>query len=466
MDDTTVNLLGLYAGLVLMNTLISSFMYWNSRQALHRDLLAIWACMMLAFVAQGATGALFPDHHLVIVLGFSTLWFANLGFARLITRILDMQMPWRASGVAFLVGLVGAITAFAAGAHFTLVALPVAVGISYPTFVSASLALRYRWHDLSITGRALMFACFAISLHQLDYPFLRHIEEYTAMGFTIAILVVFALSIFAPAVILEIVTSHTARVSAEMEVAHRIQMKVLPTDPHIPGLELTGYMKPAEEVGGDYYDVYTLGDHSWILLGDVTGHGLSSGLVMLMAQSIMASILHTRQEISPAELNFLANKVLHQNLRRLDELRSMTIVALCRVGDEQRFTYSGNHDHVYIYRAASGEVESIDVTGVPHDLGFMSEFPLSEFTQSTFTLEEGDLVFITTDGVTEAARHGLYRDGMFDSERVVQLLKQVADRPLPDIKSRILEELDRFTDGIYHDDVTFLLARPLPTAAA
>lgn len=464
MDETTVQLLGLYAGLLLMNTLISAFMWWSSRATLHRDLLFVWATMLAGFAVQGLTRGLAPDHHGIVVAGFSTIWFANLAYARLITRLTATRIPLVSSVALIVVGLVLSMGAWSAGMDFLWVALPTAIGVAYPTLASAIRAMWMSWRHMSNTSRGMMLSGIAVALHELDFPFLASDPEYTAMGFTIAIVVVFAMSIFAPAVILEVVASQQARVAAEMEVAHRIQMKVLPRDPQVPGLEVTGYMQPADEVGGDYYDVYSLGNHSWILLGDVTGHGLSSGLVMLMAQSILASILHTRTDISPAELNWLANRVLYQNLRRLDELRSMTIVTLCRVGDDKRFIYSGNHDHMYVYRAKTGEVESIEVSQVPHDLGFMNEFPLSAYSEGSFTMEDGDLLFITTDGVTEAARHGQYAQGMFESERVVGLLKEHAQRPLEEIKQRILQELERYTGGVYHDDVTFLLARAVPQA--
>lgn len=460
MDDTVINLLGLYAGLLLLNTLISAFMWAISRQGLYRDLVALWASMLVAFLAQGLTGVAFAGNHFAIVTGFAMVFLASLATANLISRIVGTRVPWKVS-----VGLFGGsvATSFAiwiGGAPFVAVALPVAIGVVFPVLYTAVQALWFHWNQLTVTARALMFSCLAVALHELDYPFLRLLDEYTAMGFTIAIIVVFAMSIFAPAVVLEYATARQARVAAEVEVAHRIQTRVLPREPRIPGLDISCHMRPAEEVGGDYYDVYTLGQHSWILIGDVTGHGLSSGLVMLMAQSILASILHTRSEISPAELNFLANKILYQNLRRLDELRSMTIVALCRIGDKQRFVYSGNHDHLFVYRAATGEVESVDVSQLPHDLGFLNEFPQSEYAESAFDLNPGDLMLLATDGVVEAPRKGRYMDGMFDRNRVRELLKSAADMPLDDIKARLLAELEAFTGGVYHDDVTFVLARP------
>lgn len=464
MTDSLANLIGLYAGLLLLNTVISAFMWWVHRELMYRDVLAIWATMLLAFVAQGATGAFFEHNHLIVVLGFSTLWFANLAFARLVTRLLGLAFPVALMSGVFAVGLALAVAAYTAGMSFTLIAMPVALAIGYPTFSSAGRAIFSHWTNLSISGRALMFSCLAITAHQLDYPFLRMLPEFTAMGFTIAVVVVFALSIFAPAVVLEVLTREKATVAAEMDVARKIQMRVLPNDAEmagVPDLEVNGFMRPADEVGGDYYDVCNLGGTSWILVGDVTGHGLSSGLVMLMAQSVIASILHTRgEDITPGELTFLANRVLFRNLVRLGDMRSMTIVALRKDPGSQRYVYSGNHDHVFIYREQTATVEHIDVNQTPHDLGFLDDFPASEWTEHSFELGPRDLLLMATDGVTEAARDGIYAKGMFESSRVEDLLTLMGKRPLKDIRERLLVDLEEFTGGVYHDDVTFLLARP------
>jgi len=466
-DDVT-NLLGLYAGLILLNTLISGFMWWAHRGIMNRDLLVMWACMLLAFIAQGVMSGVAPDHHLLTVLGFSTLWFANVGYARLVTRLLGLDVPFKSSAVVMLVMLACSVGAWLAELPFTAVAMPAAIGVVFPAVVSAGGALWSHWGQLTITGRAMMMSCLAITVHELDYPFFRHLPEYDAMGFTIAIIVVFALSIFAPAVVLEAITRQQATTAAEMDVARQIQLRVLPDARELAlvnDLEMQGYMSPADEVGGDYYDVCTTGTTSWLLIGDVTGHGLSSGLVMMMAQSVIASILQTRSDIGPAELTFLANKVLFRNLSRLGDMRSMTIVALRKDPGTQRYTYSGNHDHVYVYRSGTREVEALLVDQVPHDLGFLDEFPQSEYAECSFELGPRDLLLLATDGVTEAAKDGHYSQGMFDAERLKSLMTVMGDRPLIDIRDRLLSDLEAFTAGVYHDDVTFVLARPMGATA-
>jgi serine phosphatase RsbU (regulator of sigma subunit) len=92
----------------------------------------------------------------------------------------------------------------------------------------------------------------------------------------------------------------------------------------------------------------------------------------------------------------------------------------------------------------------------------MDEFPRSAYGEGSFDVAQGDLILATTDGMPEAPSQGSYRQGMFDETRIKALLLEVAGRPLPEIKQRLLDALEAFTGGHYHDDVTFLLARPVP----
>ncbi len=141
MDDTVINLLGLYAGLLLMNTLISLFMWGISRQELYRDLVALWAAMLVAFLAQGATGAAFPGNHFGIVSGFAMVFFANLAYANLVTRLVGTRVPWKSSFALLGAMLLSSFAIWRAGGSFTAVAMPVAIGVVFPAMYSAIRAL-------------------------------------------------------------------------------------------------------------------------------------------------------------------------------------------------------------------------------------------------------------------------------------------------------------------------------------
>ncbi len=464
-----LNLLILYALCTFLNTVISAILWMSQKAPLYRALFFVWASVFVAFLIQSAIPPVdaqgVPTKPIIIVLAFSWVFVHHLALAHLVSATVGIRIPWKIFFAVMALGYAGTIVAHIMELKFYLIALPVILGLSFPLVYSSVRSLM-RWKKLTFSSKALALTVLILVLHYLDYPFIRDKLELAAFGFTIALLIIFALSIFAPAVVLEIVADKEARIATEMEVAHRIQMDILPTNPRIPGLEISCYMKPAEEVGGDYYDIYSFGSYSWIMVGDVTGHGLSSGLVMLMAQSIISAILHTRKDITPGELNFLANKLLYQNLQRLHEDRSMTIVSICRKGDDNGYVFSGSHDNIYIYRADSGEVETISVSHIPCGLGFFDDVERKDFTEGGFRLNHSDLLFLGTDGITEAAKAGNYKNGIFDEPRLIDFLKTNAREPLEVIKTKLVSDLAQYTKGIFHDDVTFVLARSVSPQVA
>jgi len=336
--------------------------------------------------------------------------------------------------------------------------LPVTLTVAWPLIYAAILMFRHRWSTSTFSEKSLTITFLFFAAHNIDFAFLRMMESAAVPGFTIATLLVFALSMFAPAVVIETVTAQKAKYTAEMDLANRIQMEMLPKEPKLPGYEIACFMKPATDIGGDYYDVYSFGDESWVLLGDVTGHGLGSGLVMFMAQSIMSSVLHTRSTVTPSELNYIANGILYQNLERLNERRPMTIAAL-NLKKDGSFKLSGNHDDLFVYRAAKNEVEMIRVNSIPFGLGLTNELEKELFSEEVFKLKKGDVLLIGTDGITEATKQGKSEGELYGEERVKTFLKQNATESLEKIKLGLVQELSTFADGNFRDDVTFILLR-------
>ncbi|MGH7617264.1 MAG: PP2C family protein-serine/threonine phosphatase, partial [Gemmatimonadaceae bacterium] len=342
--DTVTNLLILYAGLVLINTALSAALWFGSRDHLHRALLLVWGSTLLSYVLQGAL----TQNALVITYAFVSVFLVNLALASLVARSLSLPLNWRPFAAVVAVATTLSTVLFIAGARFTAVALPVALAVSLPSLVVAARVVR-GWRSVSVVTRALVVSCVLFSLHNIDFAFLRDRPEMATLGFTIATLIIFGLSITALAVVLETVTERQARVDAELEAARRIQTRLVPKDIAVPGFEVISHMRPAESVGGDYFDVHTAPDGSWFFLGDVTGHGLGAGLVTLMAQSTVTSILEARPDVRPRELTYLANRVLAANLARLGEGRHMTFVALRRIGRGD-FVVSGSHDTMFVHR--------------------------------------------------------------------------------------------------------------------
>ena len=83
----------------------------------------------------------------------------------------------------------------------------------------------------------------------------------------------------------------------EMELAKKIQTVLLPRAPAISGLEIAAYMRPADEVGGDYYDVINAQGIDWLVIGDVSGHGVPAGLIMMMVQTAIHTVLEGKPNL-------------------------------------------------------------------------------------------------------------------------------------------------------------------------
>ena len=452
------NLLILYAGLVLINTALSAALWIKSRHRLHLALVLVWGSTLVSYVAQGA----FTQTPLIITYSFATAFLVNFALASLVAQSLELPLAWRPFAVAIAGAMVLSTLLAVAGTPFELMALPVAVAVALPS-LTIGVRVGRSWRSVSVVTWALVVSCVLFSMHNIDFAFLRDRPDTAPIGFTVATLIIFALSITAPAVVLERVTERQARIDVELETARRIQTRLLPRDVRLPGFELITYMRPADSVGGDYFDVRSAPPDAWLFLGDVTGHGLSAGLVTLMAQSTISSILEARPDIGPAELNYLANRVLAANLARMGEQRHVSFVAV-RSSGPNAFLVSGSHDTAFLYRAATGKVEPLELTHFPIGLGFLGDLPRDSFVQQSIALAPGDALLIGSDGVTEAGRGGEVATGHFGEDRLVALLREHGAKPLPELKSALLAQLDAHTRGVYHDDVSFLVVRASPAA--
>jgi serine phosphatase RsbU (regulator of sigma subunit) len=444
-------LIVLYAAFVLILAVSAGIVWWRKRTALDRALFLVWLGALAGLIGQGAA----QHGDLQMVIGYTSVFLLSIALSNLITTSLHVPFAWRGYVVVLVVAAAVSVALASRDAGFTPIALPVALAVALPLLHTAIRAIRAHWRSGDAAQRALLVTSVVFGMHVLDFAFFRNRKAFIPFGFALGMLLLFAFAITATAVVLEAEIAQRTRIATELDAARGIQRKLVPRDVSLPGLEVIAHVRPAETVAGDYVDAYHFEPWSWLLLGDVTGHGLGAGLVMLMAQSTISSILQTRPDISPRELNALANKILHANLSRLDEQRHMTIVAIR--GRDHCFEVSGSHDNIYIYRAATKTVETLAMTHFPWGLGFQEH--IGKAGQDSFELGAGDVLFLGTDGITEAAREGDHVRGTFGENGIIDLLVQHAQAPLAMVSSLLAERLDAFTRGVYHDDVAFLVAR-------
>ncbi|HVW28724.1 MAG TPA: SpoIIE family protein phosphatase [Polyangiaceae bacterium] len=244
----------------------------------------------------------------------------------------------------------------------------------------------------------------------------------------------------------------TARMEEELAIARRVQTSLLPVDPLLRGLDIATAMVPATDVGGDYFDIIPTLDGGFITIGDVSGHGLDAGLVMLMVQSALAAIVASRPNTSPRELLSLLNQVLFDNIaRRLSRKDYVTLCAL-RYARNGMVTFAGAHQDILVHRAASGRVERIKTLG-PW-LGIRQDVRAIT-VDSMFRLNDRDVMVLFTDGIVEAMdRHG----EQLGLRRLCGALEEVHAESPSTIRDHIVRQVHDWMIA-QEDDVTLLVAR-------
>lgn len=206
------------------------------------------------------------------------------------------------------------------------------------------------------------------------------------------------------------------RLEQELEISARIQTSILPRSFDVNELAIAARMIPASEVGGDYYDVFygaapkgrskralaewpPRGAPLWIGVGDVAGHGLRSGLIMLMVQSVVSALGRANPNAAPSDIVRALNMVLYENIRhRLGHDEHATF-SMMRYAGEGRFVFAGAHEEILVCRADSDRFETIPTegpwVGAMHDIGATA-------VDAELVLQPGDLMILYTDGITEA----------------------------------------------------------------
>lgn len=244
----------------------------------------------------------------------------------------------------------------------------------------------------------------------------------------------------------------TEALRREVEIAHQIQTAILPVSPAVPGFEVAARMKPADDVGGDLYDILAFGDTFWVLVGDVSGHGINSGLVMMMAQAAAYGAIADDPHCTPGSVIAAVNRVVHENVRiRMRRDDYLTLMAARHMGDG-RFVAAGAHQPVFIARGG-GKVDVIEPAGPWVGLSANVEPP--PMPEYEFSLGKGDLVFFLTDGLLEAKDGGT---DLFGEDRVRDLLA----RPEVPSASQALTDVFSAVESFSHeqaDDMTGVVLR-------
>ncbi|GBF37029.1 SpoIIE-like protein phosphatase domain protein [Leptospira johnsonii] len=237
----------------------------------------------------------------------------------------------------------------------------------------------------------------------------------------------------------------------EMQLAKMIQTALLPQANHIGQYEVAALMVPTDSVGGDYYDIIDAPNgKKWVGIGDVSGHGIESGLIMMMAQTAIQAIVQQDAILCPSKILHEANRVIKENIARLGTDRYMTMVLFQL--EEDYLLAAGKHMDVMVYRAKEKKVEVIPTNGswlgIVDDLG-------SVLKDNRIPMSTGDIVLLYTDGITEARSQ---TEDLFGEERLIRLLESNARLPLRQLGTEIFSAVAEFEKD-QSDDMTLLLLK-------
>ncbi|MEP6520097.1 AAA family ATPase [Microcoleus vaginatus] len=249
--------------------------------------------------------------------------------------------------------------------------------------------------------------------------------------------------------------AENVRMSAELDIVKQLQQMVLPKQSElaaIEGLEIAGFMEPADEVGGDYYDVLPQDGQVKISIGDVTGHGLESGVLMIMAQTAVRT-LQKMNETDPVKLLDIINQTLYDNLQRINSDKNMTLAILDYAGGVLKL--SGQHEEVIVVRA-DGTLECVDTMDLGFPIGLVEE--IGEFiSQTEVQLNSGDVVVLYTDGIPEAKNINKAQYGL---KRLWQVVVENRHRSAAEIQEAVIADVQQYI-GIQRvfDDITLVVMK-------
>ncbi len=248
------------------------------------------------------------------------------------------------------------------------------------------------------------------------------------------------------------------RQRVELETAKGIQTSILPDLPvSLVGVEVAYSYRPANEIGGDFYDAIALQDGRLaVAIGDVAGHGVSSGLIMSMTRAALSVQVHFAPEVE--DVMRALNSVVYGSARQ----RLLTTLCYALLDPNSRRMSYASAGHLYPYRlSSSGNVSTLASTAYP--LGVREQLRVE---CCDVNLEAGDAVFFATDGLVEAKRLG--GEELFGFERLEASLRRLTGLDASRVRDGVLEDWTQFVasgqmltpeQAAQDDDLTLLVLR-------
>ncbi|MFH1198456.1 MAG: SpoIIE family protein phosphatase [bacterium] len=244
------------------------------------------------------------------------------------------------------------------------------------------------------------------------------------------------------------------KMESELENARKIQENLLPKSfPALAGIDIAGIMIPAMHIGGDYFDVISIDENKfYVIIGDVSGKGLSASLYMSKLQTIMR--LYCTGEKSPVAILKDINKHVYQSFER-NWFITISLALFDVKNNSIKFCRAG---HTPLVMLNNGEIKNYQPSGIGLGLENGNLFD-SVLEEIELPLKEKSIYFFYSDGVNEAMND---KHEVFDSKRIEESLSQNFQLQAKEILAKLIVEINSFRNGhLINDDLTCVVIKTL-----
>jgi serine phosphatase RsbU (regulator of sigma subunit) len=239
------------------------------------------------------------------------------------------------------------------------------------------------------------------------------------------------------------------RTTLELEIAKRFQARLFPQRlPPVPGLDYAGVCIQARSVGGDYYDFLDLGsEHIALVVGDIAGKGIAGALLMANLQANMRSQCVGAVD-HPEQFLTSVNRQLFENTTD----SAYATLFFSEYENRTGLLRYANCGHLpALVLRSNGKMERLDATCTV--VGLFEDWQCS---MAEILLEDGDILALYTDGVTESFNA---EEEEFGEQRLMDALRQLRNSPAHELASAVVNEVLRFSAREQFDDITFIIAK-------
>jgi MFS family permease len=240
----------------------------------------------------------------------------------------------------------------------------------------------------------------------------------------------------------------------ELEIARSVQQRFLPQSvPQFPHLDIACICRPAMEVGGDYYDFIRDGNRSLgILIGDVSGKGVSAAFYMTMVKGIIKTL--ARSTLAPKKMLTEMNTIFYENVPR--EVFISIVYGLFDL-EKKTLTFArAGHNPIIVRKSSSQQPEMLNSKGLAIGLEKGKLFP-DTIEEITLPIESGDLFVFFTDGISESKN---LRGDEFGEDNLQRVIAESVNSSAQMLLDTITQKVSRFAGtAVQHDDFTMVVVK-------